>query len=139
MFVFAVATPALLVVIRPLAACAAIAAAMDRRSAAQKADGKPAFRDAVVVNPDSPDAGAISVLAAHRRMPVLFADAAAGVVGPVSPVGRRPGAEHGRHLAGHVFGIGGIEDADVGVGGVEFGQLGLGHAGEPVGAPVLID
>ena len=54
---------------------AAIATAMDRRSDAQKAAGKPAFRDAVVVNPDSPDAGAISVLAAHRRMPVLFADA----------------------------------------------------------------
>lgn len=54
---------------------AAIATAMDRRSAAQKAAGKPAFREAVIVNPDSPDAGAISVLAAHRRMPVLFADA----------------------------------------------------------------
>ena len=54
---------------------AAIAAAMDRRSAEQKADGKPAFREAVVVNPASPDAAAISVLAAHRRMPVLFTDA----------------------------------------------------------------
>jgi putative cell wall binding repeat protein len=54
---------------------AAIATAMDRRSPEQKAAGKPAFREAVVLNPDSPDAGAISVLAAHRRMPVLFADA----------------------------------------------------------------
>ena len=54
---------------------AAIATAMDRRTDAQKAAGKPAFREAIVVNPDSPDAGAISVLAAHRRMPVLFTDA----------------------------------------------------------------
>ena len=54
---------------------AAIATAMDRRSAAQTAAGKPAFREAIVVNPASPDAAAASVLAAHRRMPVLIADA----------------------------------------------------------------
>lgn len=54
---------------------AAIATAMDRRSDAQKAAGKPAFREAIVVNPASPDAAAASVLAAHRRMPVLIADA----------------------------------------------------------------
>ncbi|CAA9517085.1 MAG: GH33 [uncultured Solirubrobacteraceae bacterium] len=54
---------------------AAIATAMDRRSAEQKAAGKPAFREAVIVNPASPDAAAISVLAAHRRMPVLFTGA----------------------------------------------------------------
>jgi hypothetical protein len=51
---------------------AAIATAMDRRSADQKAAGTPAFRDAIVLNPASPDAAAISVLAAHRRMPVLL-------------------------------------------------------------------
>jgi hypothetical protein len=51
---------------------AAIARAMDRRSDAQKAAGTPAFRDAIVLNPASPDAAAISVLAAHRRMPVFF-------------------------------------------------------------------
>jgi hypothetical protein len=54
---------------------AAVAAAMDRRSAEQKAAGKPAFRDAIVLNPASPDAAAISVLAAHRRMPVLLTGA----------------------------------------------------------------
>lgn len=53
----------------------AIAHAMDRRSAAQKAANKPAFREAIVLNPSSPDAAAISVLAAHRRMPVLFTGA----------------------------------------------------------------
>ena len=54
---------------------AKIALAMDRRSAEQKAAGKPAFRDAFVVNADSPDAAAVSVLAAHRRMPVFFTEA----------------------------------------------------------------
>lgn len=54
---------------------AVIASAMDRRSAAQKAANKEAFREAIVLNPASPDAGAISVLAAHRRMPVLFTGA----------------------------------------------------------------
>ncbi|MDP1848109.1 MAG: cell wall-binding repeat-containing protein [Solirubrobacteraceae bacterium] len=52
-----------------------IAKAMDRRSDAQKAAGKPAFREAIVLNSASPDAAAISVLAAHRRMPVLFTGA----------------------------------------------------------------
>ncbi len=54
---------------------AQIAHAMDRRTPAQKAANSPAFRDAVVVNPASPDAAAISVLAAHRRMPVLLTGA----------------------------------------------------------------
>lgn len=54
---------------------AVIAATMDRRSDAQKAAGKPAFREAIVLNSSSPDAAAISVLAAHRRMPVLFTGA----------------------------------------------------------------
>lgn len=54
---------------------AAIAQAMDRRTDQQKAANSPAFRDAVVVNPASPDAAAISVLAAHRRMPVFFTGA----------------------------------------------------------------
>ena len=54
---------------------AVIAHAMDRRSDKQKADGTPAFREAIVLNPASPDAAAISVLAAHRRMPVLFTGA----------------------------------------------------------------
>jgi len=54
---------------------AAIAAAMDRRTDVQKASNVPAFREAIVLNPASPDAAAISVLAAHRRMPVLFTSA----------------------------------------------------------------
>ncbi|MBW3609666.1 MAG: cell wall-binding repeat-containing protein, partial [Actinobacteria bacterium] len=54
---------------------AVIAHEMDRRSDEQKAAGKPAFRDAIVLNPASPDAAAISVLAAHRRMPVFFTGA----------------------------------------------------------------
>ncbi|MEA2255868.1 MAG: hypothetical protein QOG35_1913 [Solirubrobacteraceae bacterium] len=52
---------------------AQIALAMDRRTAAQKAAGVRAFDGAVIVNPTSPDAAAISVLAANRRLPVLFA------------------------------------------------------------------
>ena len=54
---------------------AVIAHAMDRRSNAQKAANKPAFREAIVLNSSSPDAAAISVMAAHRRMPVLFTNA----------------------------------------------------------------
>ena len=54
---------------------AAIATAMDRRTALQKTSGIPAFDAAVVVNPASPDAAAISVLAANRRFPVLLTGA----------------------------------------------------------------
>jgi hypothetical protein len=52
---------------------AQIALAMDRRAPADKAAGVRAFDGAVIVNPTSPDAGAIAVLAANRRLPVLFA------------------------------------------------------------------
>lgn len=54
---------------------AAIAATMDRRDAGQKAANSPAFDAAVIVNPASPDAAAISALAANRRFPVLLANA----------------------------------------------------------------
>jgi hypothetical protein len=54
---------------------ALIATAMDRRSAAQQAAGSPAFDAAVIVNQASPDAAAISALAANRRFPVLLTDA----------------------------------------------------------------
>ena len=36
--------------------------------------GQPAFDAAVIVNPNSPDAAAVSTLAAARRLPVLFTD-----------------------------------------------------------------
>lgn len=49
-----------------------VAVALDVRSDADKASGaKPAF-DAVVVNPDAPDAGAAPAFAAALRMPILF-------------------------------------------------------------------
>jgi len=51
---------------------ARIATAMDRRKPADKAAGVRAFDGAVIVNPSSPDAAAISALAANRRLPVLF-------------------------------------------------------------------
>ncbi len=54
---------------------ALVAAAMDRRSEADRAAGRRAFDAAVIVNPASPDAAAASVLAASRRLPVLFAGA----------------------------------------------------------------
>lgn len=54
---------------------AQIALAMDRRTPAQKAAGVRAFDSAVIVNPSSPDATAVSALAANRRLPVLFAGA----------------------------------------------------------------
>ncbi len=56
---------------------AQIALAMDRRTAAQKAAGMRAFDGAVIVNPSSPDAAAVAVLAANRRLPVLFTGAGA--------------------------------------------------------------
>lgn len=56
---------------------AQIAAAMDRRTAEEKAAGARAFDGAVIVNPSSPDAAAASVLAANRRLPVLYASASA--------------------------------------------------------------
>jgi hypothetical protein len=56
---------------------AQIALAMDRRTAADKAAGARAFDGAVIVNPSSPDATAAAVLAANRRLPVLFSGAAA--------------------------------------------------------------
>ena len=54
---------------------AAIATTMDRRSDQQKRDGLRAFDAAVIVNPASPDAAAVSVLAANRRLPVLLTNA----------------------------------------------------------------
>lgn len=54
---------------------ARIATAMDRRTAAEQQAGARAFDGAVVVNPGSPDAAAIAVLAADRRLPVLFVSA----------------------------------------------------------------
>jgi hypothetical protein len=52
---------------------AQIALAMDRRSDEERAQGVRAMDGAVIVNPASPDAAAVSVLAANRRLPVLFA------------------------------------------------------------------
>jgi hypothetical protein len=54
---------------------ALIATAMDRRTAAQRVAGRPAFDAAVIVNQASPDAAAISALAANRRFPVLLTSA----------------------------------------------------------------
>jgi hypothetical protein len=59
----------------PAATAALVAGAMDKRTAAEKQAAKPAFDAAVIVNPASPDAAAATVLAADRRLPVLFADA----------------------------------------------------------------
>lgn len=53
---------------------ALVAATMDRRSPERKAAGAAAFNAAVIVNPRSPDAAAASVLAANRRLPVLYVD-----------------------------------------------------------------
>lgn len=53
---------------------ALIAAEIDNRSDTGKLEGKPAFDAAVVVNPSRPDAVSASVLAANRRLPVLFTD-----------------------------------------------------------------
>ena len=50
---------------------ALIARAMDRRTAAQRTAGQPAFDAAVLVNPESRHAAAVAVLAANRRLPVL--------------------------------------------------------------------
>ena len=52
---------------------ARIARRMDRRTDAQKQAGGRAFDAAVIVDPDSADAVAASVLAANRRLPVLHA------------------------------------------------------------------
>ncbi len=51
-----------------------IALSMDRRTAAARTAGAPAFDAVVVVNPTSPDAGAAAGLASNRRLPILFAD-----------------------------------------------------------------
>jgi N-acetylmuramoyl-L-alanine amidase len=61
----------------PADTAAQIALAMDRRTADDKAAGARAFDGAVIVNPSSPDAAAVSVLAANRRLPVLFTGAGA--------------------------------------------------------------
>ncbi len=59
----------------PADTAAVIARTMDRRTELQTTSGVPAFDAAVIVNPASPDAAAISVLAANRRFPVLLTDA----------------------------------------------------------------
>jgi putative cell wall-binding protein len=58
----------------PAGLAAAIAAALDRRSDADRAGGVPAFDAAIVVNPGSAEAYAASVLAAARRLPILFVE-----------------------------------------------------------------
>ena len=49
-----------------------IATAADRRSQADKRAGTPAFDAAIIANPASRDAFAAAVLAANRRLPVLY-------------------------------------------------------------------
>lgn len=49
-----------------------MAVAADRRTQAQKDAGAPAFDAAIVVEPGSPEAATAAVLAANRRLPVLF-------------------------------------------------------------------
>ena len=50
-----------------------IAEEADRRTTDERASGAPAFDAAILVNPDSDDAYAAAVLAATRRLPILFA------------------------------------------------------------------
>jgi hypothetical protein len=54
---------------------AQIAVAMDRRNDQERQAGARAFDSAVLVNPASPDAAAAAILAANRRLPVLFTGA----------------------------------------------------------------
>lgn len=49
-----------------------IAEAADRRTAAQKSAKQPAFDAAIIANPSSPDAVSAAVLAAARRLPILY-------------------------------------------------------------------
>lgn len=49
-----------------------VAQAADRRTAAQRQQGRAAFNAAMIVNPASPEAVTAAVLAANRRLPVLF-------------------------------------------------------------------
>ncbi|MHB8656490.1 MAG: sialidase family protein [Solirubrobacteraceae bacterium] len=51
---------------------ALIAAAADRRSAAERAAGGPAFDAAIIANPSRRDAVDAAVLAADRRLPILY-------------------------------------------------------------------
>jgi hypothetical protein len=57
----------------PAARAVAIAEAMDLRSNEDRAAGKPAFAAAVIVDPQTPDAAAVTGLASALRLPVLFA------------------------------------------------------------------
>lgn len=65
--------------VTPADIAAAVARALDVRTAADKAASPPvpAFDAAVIVNPASPSAAAASALAANRRLPVLLVEAAA--------------------------------------------------------------
>ena len=56
----------------PAEMAAAVAEELDLRTDEAIADGEPAFDGVIVVNPDDPDSAAASVLAANRRLPVLF-------------------------------------------------------------------
>ena len=49
-----------------------MAAAMDKRSAAEKAADAPAFDAVVIANSGGPDAAAATGLAAARRLPILY-------------------------------------------------------------------
>ncbi len=49
-----------------------VAMAMDRRTDADRAAGRPAFDAVMLVNPDTRDAYAAAALATHRRLPVLL-------------------------------------------------------------------
>lgn len=53
---------------------AAIAQELDRRGDLDRTAGTPAFDAAIIVNPARPDAVSASVLAANRRLPILFAN-----------------------------------------------------------------
>lgn len=56
----------------PAATARQIADAADRRTVASKASGAPAFNAAIITNPRSPDAVSAAVLAAERRLPILY-------------------------------------------------------------------
>ena len=57
-----------------------IALELDRRTQAQKDAKTPAFNAVALVNPDSPDASAVSALASARRLPVLFTDVGGALI-----------------------------------------------------------
>ncbi|GAC1337690.1 MAG: hypothetical protein NVSMB29_02390 [Candidatus Dormibacteria bacterium] len=56
----------------PAEIAAKIAVQLDRRTATNKAAQLPAFRAAILVNPDSAEAVTASTLAVNRRLPILY-------------------------------------------------------------------